>query len=83
MFQNGNDRCLRSLKLLVDGEAGVAEKFKDGMKIVGGKINMTLQQGVTVNFTIQAELEDGHSFVIWRYSGFRTKNGEGSACYDS
>lgn len=76
MFQTvSNDWCLKYLVLSVESEpAGDDEQFQDLMS--GRNISLTLPQGVSVNFTIEAELEDGHSFIIWRYSGFRTKTGE-------
>ena len=56
--------------------AGVDEQLEDSMTVSGGDISLTLPQGATVNFRIQAELRDNHSFVIWEYSGFTTKTGE-------
>ena len=56
--------------------AGVDEQFEDSATVSGGDISLTLPQGATVNFQIQAELQDGHSFVTWRYSGFKTRTGE-------
>lgn len=58
-------------------QAGVDEQFKDLKTMSGENISLTLLQGVSVNFRIEAELEDSHSFVIWEYSGFTTKAGEG------
>ena len=57
--------------------AGVDEQFEDLMTISGGNISLTLPQGVTVNFSLEAELQDNHSFVIWEHCGFTTKTGEG------
>ena len=55
-------------------QASVDEQFEDLM--TDGSISLTLPQGVSVNFSVEAELEDGHSFVILEYIGFSTRTGE-------
>ena len=73
-----NDRCLKSLRLSVNSEpAGVNGQFEDLKAMSGKSISLMLPQGVSVNFRIEAELKDSHSFVIWEYINFTTKTGEG------
>ena len=55
-------------------QVSVNKQLKDLM--TDGSISLMLQQGVSVDISVEVELEDGHSFVIWEYIDFRTRTGE-------
>ena len=57
-------------------EANGVETITGESLMETGRIALSLPQGDTVDFTIREELKDGHSLVVWRYRGYRTRQGK-------